>query len=268
MKLRHVRGQSLLFFEDMDEFNKPTASTHSPTGKRVAIIQSNYIPWKGYFDIIHGADVFVFYDDVQFTKNDWRNRNQIKTSQGLEWLTIPVGKDENRLINEVCLPNDNSWAKQHWKVIEGNYNSAPYFQLYGPWLSDVLLHQHWKSLSELNQRLIRTIAADFLGVKTIFVRSEDYILSGHKQDRLLDLLAAIGATTYLSGVAAKSYLDPIRFAQANIDLKWKDYRGYPEYLQLYPPFVHTVSILDLLFCTGPKAAHYIWGWREPGSFPG
>jgi hypothetical protein len=248
----------------MGDLNTSAPSSTASTERRVAIIQSNYVPWKGYFDIIHDADVFVFYDDVQFTKNDWRNRNQIKTSRGLEWLTIPVGKDENRLINQVRLPTDNSWSKQHWRIIEEHYSSAPYFRHYGPWLSDVLLHQHWKTLSALNQRLIHTIAVDFLGVKTTFVRSDDYALSGHKQDRLLDLLGTLGGTTYLSGPSAKSYLDPIRFAKANINLVWKDYGGYPEYVQSHPPFEHAVSILDLLFCAGPSAAHYIWGWRSQG----
>lgn len=231
--------------------------------RRVVINQSNYLPWKGYFDLIHDADLFVFYDDVQYTKNDWRNRNRIKTLRGLEWLTVPVGKDENRLINEVRLPPDTSWATRHWQRIEANYQAAPYFKDYGPTLCSVLLHRHWESLSELNQQLIRTIAQDFLGVTTTFVRSEDYPVSGQKQDRLLALLASLGATTYISGPAAKAYLQPERFAAMGVALEWKDYGGYPEYPQLYSPYEPAVSVVDLLFSTGPRAAEYIWGWRQP-----
>lgn len=235
--------------------------------RRVVINQSNYVPWRGYFDLIHDADFFVFYDDVQYTKNDWRNRNRIKTPHGLEWLTIPVGKDENRLVNEVRLPPDPAWARHHWQRLEASYQSAPYFKDYGYWLSDVLLHEKWPTLSALNQQLVRTIAQDFLGLHTTFGRSEDYAISGQKQDRLLALLAALGATTYISGPAAKSYLTPERFAAAGIALEWKDYAGYPAYAQLHPPFESAVSILDLLFSTGTRAPEYIWGWRQPaGTF--
>jgi hypothetical protein len=209
--------------------------------------------------------VFVFYDDVQYTKNDWRNRNQIKTSAGPRWLTIPVGKDEKRLINQVPLPQDMSWSRSHWNEIRSNYLSSEFFSKYSPWLNDLLLNPGRRTLSEWNQSIIQTIASEFLGIRTVFVRSEDYALSGQKQNRLLSLLSAIGATTYVSGPAARAYLQPDRFAESNITLEWKDYAGYPEYPQPNPPFIHAVSVLDLLFCTGPKAPYYIWGWRSAGS---
>jgi hypothetical protein len=229
---------------------------------KVVINQSNYLPWKGYFDLIHDADLFVFYDDLQFTKNDWRNRNKLKTPRGPAWLTIPVGKHLDRLICEVSLPADD-WARKHWQAIEQHYGTAPHFGAYAPLLRPVYWERTWTNLSELNQHLIRLIAQDILGIKTRFADSRTYHLKTHKQERVLELLRAVGATTYISGPAAKAYLEEPRFTDAGLKLVWKDYAGYPEYPQLHPPFEHAVSILDLIFNTGPEAAHYIWGWRTP-----
>lgn len=229
---------------------------------KVVINQSNYLPWKGYFDLIHDADLFVFYDDLQFTKNDWRNRNKLKTPRGAAWLTIPVGKHLDRLICEVALPAEG-WAAAHWRAIEQNYRAAPYFARYAPPLQEALLGRPWQNLSDLNQHLVRLIAHDVLGIKTRFADSRSYQLTAKKQDRVFELLRAVGATTYLSGPAAKAYLEESRFVDAGIELIWKDYGGYPEYPQLHPPFEPAVSILDLIFNTGPAAPHYIWGWRGP-----
>lgn len=231
---------------------------------KVAVLQSNYIPWKGYFDIIHDVDLFIFYDDVQYTKNDWRNRNKIKTQNGPAWLTIPTGTDLDRLICEVSLP-DTRWQKNHYKTWVQYYSKAPFFRQYQPLLEEVYLARKWDSLSELNQYLIKTIARDCLGINTRFSDSRSYGASGKCLDRLLDLLEKSGATHYLSGPAAQDYIDKASFTQAGIELSYKDYSGYPEYPQFYPPFDHYVSILDLLFHTGPDAPDYIWGWRKERS---
>lgn len=228
---------------------------------KVVINQSNYLPWKGYFDLIHDADLFIFLDDVQFTKNDWRNRNRLKTPRGCEWLTVPVGKHLSRLICEVELPSGD-WAQRHWRQIELHYHAAPHFADYAPRLRDVYLARQWTGLSELNQHLIRLIAHDILGIKTRFADSRSYNLTTRSQDRVLDLLAAVGASTYVSGPAAKAYLDEGRFAAAGIELVWKDYAGYPAYPQPHPPFEHAVTVLDLLFSVGPAAPYHIWGWRN------
>jgi len=230
-------------------------------GKRVAVLQSNYIPWKGYFDILHDVDLFVFHDDLQYTKQDWRNRNRIKTPRGLEWLTIPVGPCEDRLICEVEI-KDRSWAIAHWRRLRQHYSQAPCFGTYRDFLEHVYLGSTWESLSELNQFLIRTIARDFLGIATEIQNSRQYAPAGRKQDRLLDLLQKCGATAYVSGPAARSYIRPERFAEAGIELIWKDYSGYPEYPQFHPPFVHAVTILDLLLQVGPASPEHIWGWRK------
>lgn len=230
---------------------------------KVAVLQSNYIPWKGYFDIIHDVDLLIFYDDVQFTKNDWRNRNKIKTSNGTNWLTIPVGSDLNQLIYEVAIPN-NRWPKKHWKTIEQFYGKAPYFKNYRDFFEEVYLGTNWTNLSMLNQFLIKTISKEFLGIKTQFKDSRNYCLEGKKLDRLIDLLQKAEVKTYVSGPSARDYIEDQKFKEANIQLIYKDYSGYPEYPQFYPPFEHYVSIIDLIFQTGPDAPYYIWGWRgEP-----
>lgn len=230
-------------------------------GKTVAVLQSNYIPWKGYFDIIHDVDLFVFYDDVQYTRQDWRNRNLIKTPKGVEWLSVPVGTRIDRLICDVRI-EDPGWAARHWRAIQTHYGKAPHFKTYQPLLEEVYVRSRWESLSELNQSLVKRIARECLGIRTEFEDSRRYGAGGERLERLLDLLQKAGADAYVSGPAAKEYIDPARFERAGIKLAWKDYGGYPEYPQFHPPFVHGVTVLDLLFQVGPDAPRYIWGWRE------
>jgi hypothetical protein len=234
--------------------------------KTVAISQSNYIPWKGYFDLIHDVDVFMFYDDVQFTVRDWRNRNIIKTAQKPMWLSIPVGADRNRLICEVGL-TDSSWQAEHWKTIMHCYAKAPFFAEYEEFFHWLYLKKSWNSLSELNQFLITTISRKWLGIATEFEHSSRFPSAAKKQERILELVKAVGGEIYISGPSAKSYIDPERFEAEGIELRWKDYSGYPEYPQLYPPFDHAVSIIDLLFNTGVQAPYYIWGWRNAALVP-
>lgn len=229
--------------------------------KKVVVLQSNYIPWKGYFDLIHDADVFIFYDDVQFTKNDWRNRNKIKCPQGTQWLSIPVGTEKNRHICEVTL-NEKNWQKTHWETIRQQYGKCEYFSRYQPFFEQIFLHTEWTNLSSLNQQLIKKISSQILCIETEFGDSRAFELTGQKQDRLLDLLKQTKATHYISGPAAKSYIDEFAFDAAGINLIWKDYAGYPEYNQKHAPFEHGVSILDLIFNEGPNSSRYIWGWRN------
>lgn len=228
---------------------------------KVVVLQSNYIPWKGYFDLIHDADTFIFYDDVQYTKNDWRNRNKIMMTGGPKWLTIPTGTDAKRLICEVTLA-DSSWQASHWDAIRQSYRRAPFFRQYRDALEEIYLSRQWTSLSELNQHMIKTISLDMLGIEVKFDDSRNYSLHGQRLERLLDLVAKSGATHYISGPAAQSYIDPARFAGIGVELEWKDYSNYPVYAQTPPPFEHGVSVLDLIFNAGPKAPDLIWGWRN------
>jgi len=226
----------------------------------VAVLQSNYLPWKGYFDIIHDVDLFIFYDDVQFTKNDWRNRNLIKTPGGTAWITVPVGQDIRRRICEVAI-TDARWAKVHWKTLSQNYSRAPHFARYRDFFESVYLGRAWNNLSELNRHLIEAISRE-LGITARFEDSRAYSLEGQASERLLQLLARVGAKTYVSGPSARGYIDAAAFRRAGIDVAYKSYEGYPPYPQLHPPFEHRVSIVDMLFNLGGSAPDYIWGWRE------
>ena len=185
--------------------------------KTVVVLQSNYIPWKGYFDLIHDADAFIFYDDLQFTKNDWRNRNKIKTEQGTRWLSIPVGISANRLICEVAL-EDSRWQRSHWDSLRQQYEKHPFFKLYRPFFEDVYLNKQWTNLSELNHHLIRSISHDILNMTTEFCDSREFQLTGKKLDRLVDLVVQSKATRYISGPAAKGYIEPERFAELDVEL--------------------------------------------------
>lgn len=230
---------------------------------RVAVLQSNYIPWKGYFDIIHRVDVFVFYDDVQYTKNDWRNRNQIKTANGPVWLTIPTGANLEQRICDVPI-RQHQWQKKHWRTLEQSYARSKYFDLYRPMLQPFFLDRQWTNLSEANRFLIEAISRH-LGINVQFLDSRDFRLEGTKQSRLLQLLRCVGTSHYVSGPSARSYLNESDFKKEGIVLEYMDYSSYPEYPQLHPPFTHRVSVLDLLFNVGPQSARYIWG--DDGAAP-
>ena len=230
--------------------------------KKVAVLQSNYIPWKGYFDIIHDVDEFIFHDDLQYTKNDWRNRNVILVPEvGQKWLTIPVGINEHRLIIDVRM-NDHSWQRKHFLTLKMAYNRAPHFRRYEEFFRHVYLERRWEYLYELNRFLIERISRDFLGINTTFSDSRDYPTHGAKHEKLLSLVRAAHADLYLSGPAAKDYIVADDYDRAGIKLVWKDYAGYPEYPQRGKPFNHFVSIVDLLFNVGDDAPYYIWGWRD------
>lgn len=229
--------------------------------KRVAIIQSNYIPWKGYFDIIRNVDLFIFLDHVQFTTRDWRTRNRIKTPRGLQWLTIPAGSDRNRRICDVVV-DDTTWQEGHWKTIKQYYSKSTYFKTYKDILEYMYLGRKWSNLSQFNQTFIQTISREILGIPTIFEDSRQFESRYTKHELILDICKKAGAETYITGPSAKNYLGENQFRQNGIELIFWNYFGYPEYNQFFPPFSHEVTILDLLFHTGPDAPYYIWDWRQ------
>lgn len=225
--------------------------------KKVAILQSNYIPWKGYFDMIAAVDECIIYDDMQYTKRDWRNRNQIKTPQGVQWLTVPVqvsGK-YNQKIRETLI-DGSSWSKDHWKTLTRNYRGAPHFESIAAWLEMLYLSNKYSHLSELNRRFIEAVC-QYLGIKTIISNSWDYILREGKTERLADLCVQVGATEYISGPAAKNYMDENVFSDLGIKVTWFDYSDYPVYPQLWGDFLHGVTVLDLLFNCGEDASRYM-----------
>jgi hypothetical protein len=225
--------------------------------RKIAILQSNYIPWKGYFDIIASVDEFILYDDMQYTRRDWRNRNQIKTQKGLQWLTIPVqikGK-YFQTIRETVI-SDPSWTNSHWRTLQQHYRKAPYFRMFHDVLEELYCGCRETCLSFINYRFIKSLC-ELLHIPTKLTWSWDYGITPGKTERLVDLCRKAKATEYLSGPGAKGYIQPELFAQAGIKLTFMDYSEYPEYPQLYPPFEHAVSILDLLFNTGLEARKYM-----------
>lgn len=223
--------------------------------KKIAILQSNYIPWKGYFDIIAAVDEFIFFDDSQFTKNDWRNRNFIKTPSGLQWLSVPVGQNINRRICDVSISN-NAWQEKHWKTIRSNYARAKYFKEVSAFLEPLYLGQYYRNLSTLNQALIQAICT-YLDITTVISNSLEFDRVEGKCERLVSLCQQAGASIYLSGPAARSYLDERLFNEAGIKVEWFDYSGYPTYPQLWGLFTHGVSIIDLLFNCGKASSGFM-----------
>lgn len=225
--------------------------------KKIAVTQSNYIPWKGYFDMINKVDVFVIYDDVQYTKREWRNRNRIITKDGLLWLTIPV-QVKNRfgqLINETMV-SDEKWKIKHWKTIKANYSKAKWFDRYAPIFEDLFKSRLSNNLSEINKIFLSAVC-DIMGIETKFLDSSELNLIGDKTERLVNVCIMLDADVYLSGPAARSYLDETKFEEHNIKVEWMYYDNYPEYTQLFPPFEHSVSIVDLIFNEGPDAWEYM-----------
>jgi hypothetical protein len=225
--------------------------------KTIAVVQSNYIPWRGYFDLINSVDEFILYDDVQYTIRDWRNRNIIKTQNGPRWLTIPVevkGKYFQKIKDTVI--SDTTWGRKHWASIIHNYSRAKYFLIYRELFKDLYLRSEDKLLSQINYRFIIAIC-QILGIRTTISRSMDYNLVGDKTDRLVHLCKQAGATAYVSGPSAKAYLDEDVFRNEGIAVAYIDYSGYPEYRQLYPPFEPSVTIIDLIFNEGPSATGYM-----------
>jgi len=226
---------------------------------KVAIIQPSYIPWRGYFHQIQKADLFVFYDDVQYDKHGWRNRNRIKTANGPVWLTIPASSKGNvvnkTLINQIEIAWDSPWNVKHWATIKQAYGKTPHFAEYGP-LLERFLNQRPAKLADFTVELTIELARA-LGLQTRFVRSSELGVSGDRMERLMATLRAVGATHYISGPSAQGYLDEARLRDAGISLEYMVY-DYPEYKQLYPPYDPQVSVIDLLFMEGPRAQELIW----------
>ncbi len=225
--------------------------------KRVAIVQSNYIPWKGYFDLVRAVDEFILLDSVQYTRRDWRNRNKIKTSQGTAWLTIPV-RCKGLYLQRICDTEieGTDWAKRHWASLCLHYRRAPYFAEYREQFESLYMGDQSRLLSEVNRKFLNTVC-ETLGIVTTITNDSEYQSTTGKNERLLELCLQSGATEYLSGPAAKGYLDEELFQKHGIRVLFADYSNYREYVQLFPPFDHAVTVLDLLFNTGPLAKSYM-----------
>ncbi len=227
--------------------------------KKVAIIQSNYIPWKGYFDIINFVDEFILYDDCQYTKRDWRNRNKIKTQSGVKWLTIPV-KTKGSYFQKVkdVEVSDHSWVNQHLSSFRHFYSKAAYFNDYFE-----IIHNGYKNvadevlLSNINYNLLLLIC-NILNINTKISFSMDYgVTENNATAKIVELCRKAEAQIYVSGPAASCYLDEKKFKTIGCSVHWFEYDHYPIYNQLSKPFDHHVSILDLIFNKGPQLFKYM-----------
>jgi hypothetical protein len=224
---------------------------------KALVTQSNYIPWKGYFDNIARCDVWVIYDDMQFTRRDWRNRNYVKTPNGLKWLTVPVevtGKFHQKINETVVAERD--WNINHWKQLEQLYRKAPCYGEVSPWVRDLYMSATHTHLTEINLHFARAIL-QFLGIRAEIKDSREFNLADGKTERLVSICRDLAATTYLTGPAAKDYMEEEQFTKNGIDVVYFDYGGYPEYPQLHPPFEHGVTILDLIFNVGSQARRFL-----------
>ena len=222
---------------------------------RVGVIQSSYIPWRGYFDFISNVDAFVFHDDIQYTKGDWRNRNQIKTSAGLEWLTVPVHHQKtSQLICDTQISKSFNWWKKHPAKFYENYRKAPFvddaMQIFS-----IIDQDEFDTISSLNIAMIKLVC-NYLQITTPLYHSSDFKLNGTKTERLIELLKKIGASVYLSGPTADAYLDKSLFAENNIILEYKSYE-YRPYNQLWGDFYGSVSVLDMIANCGKNSRDYL-----------
>lgn len=221
---------------------------------KAGIIQPAYIPWRGYFDFIDSVDLFIFYDDVQYSKQSWRNRNQIKTASGLSWLTVPVLDPHMGAIRDVQINNKVNWRKKQLRTIELSYSRAPFFREYFDEFSDILAQEE-NNLCALDIRLIRWVMGK-LAIATPTMLASELDARGSRTERLVDVLKKVNANIYLSGPTASAYLDVPLLRDNAIEVEYKSY-DYDPYPQAYGKFAATVSVLDLLFNTGPDARKYL-----------
>ena len=225
---------------------------------RVAILQPNYIPWKGVFDMIHQVDQFIFLDDVQYTARDWRSRNKIKIADGTtRWLSVPVRGGRDQRICDVAIDESQGWRRKHVEAMRHSYGRAPFYPDYAQRFAEIL-ERPSVLLADLDIELTVQICA-WLGLRCEFKRSSELAPTGAKDERLIDVIQKVGGTSYLSGPAARAYVRPELFAGASIELRWMNYSDYPVYPQISDPFEHGVTVMDLLFAVGSDAPDYIWG---------
>lgn len=234
------------------------------TWMKIVILQSNYLPWKGYFDLMHDADVFVFFDETQYPRRSLRNRNKVYGKNGIHWLTVPVSSVASRgKISEVAVSSDK-WQVDHLKTLTSVYGRAPYFSQLRVLMSEFYEERAWGKLVEINHFSLLRIAKE-LRLQTRFVHSSELRMVGNRVTRLIDMVKELGGSQYITGPSARNYLEGSEhlFRSEGIELSYKDYSGYPEYPQLQAPFEHQVSIVDMIANLNWKDIPYhIWGWRE------
>jgi hypothetical protein len=232
--------------------------TAPPAATTVVVLQPGYLPWLGFFDQLNRADVFVYYDDVQYDKHGWRNRNRIKTQDGPQWLTVPVRHGDAGFLRIVDVEIDGRtpWARKHVASVRQAYARAPFLKRYMPALEE-LLERKWERLVDLDLACAALIAGWF-GLDRRIERSSALGIDGSRSERLVNVCRRFGASRYVSGDAAKGYLDVAAFEAHGITVEWQGY-PHPTYPQLHGPFVPYLSALDLVLNCGSDAALIAFG---------
>jgi len=223
---------------------------------RVTILQPSYLPWLGFFEQMHRSDQFVLYDDVQFTRRDWRNRNRVRVLEGSVWLTVPViqkNKFEQSLL-ETKIDNSTPWKRKHLETIRCHYSKTPFFDLHYPWCEKVF-NSEWNFLLDLSLETIQYLKGE-LKINTPLLRSSELGEPGNKTERLVSICKQLGATQYLSGESARNYISEKDFSDQGIELEYQEYQ-HPEYPQRYEGFVPFLSTIDLLFNCGDKSLGFL-----------
>lgn len=214
---------------------------------RLAIHQPQYLPWLGYLAKLDRADVFVLLDTVQFKKNEWQNRNRIRTAQGWQYLTVPVLHEFPQRVDRVRINNQTDWRRKHVQALETHYGKAPYYDRYAPVFGE-LLAREWETLSLLNEAVLSALTEAF-GITTPIVKASQYEAREEPTGRLVDLCKALGADRYLAGAGGRDYMNHEEFEAAGIAVEFQDFVS-PEYAQAYRPFIAGLSAVDLLFNCG------------------
>jgi len=240
---------------------KPLSTEHRTTdqpAKTIGILQPGYLPWLGFFEQLHRSDVFVLYDDVQFEKGSWRNRNRIKGPKGPQWLTVPVLTKGLGLpvIKDVLINQSRHWQKKHTAAIRQSYSKAPYFKQYSEPIFHIL-NRPWKYLIDLDLELIGTLK-ERMGISTPVLLSSDLHIEGKGVERLIDIIRYLGGSRFYEGQAGKNYIEAELFEKEDIQVVFQDYQ-HPRYLQANGDFISHLSIIDLLFNCGPESLKILSG---------
>ena len=224
--------------------------------KTVVILQPGYLPWLGFFEQLYRGDIFVIYDDVQYDKHSWRNRNKIKTSQGAQWLTVPVNVDSKTIIKDVNINNSQNWQRKHIKAVKQNYSKALFFERYFCDFQNILSKQY-KYLVELDMELIYWLSEQ-LNIKKEIIFSSDLKIKGDRISRLIKICKKLGTNKFYEGAAGRSYIDPSDFGNEGIKVEFQNY-PHPVYRQLYGQFTPYLSVIDLLFNEGENSKEILAG---------
>lgn len=222
------------------------------------ILQPGYLPWLGFFDQMNKANVFVYYDDVPYDKHGWRNRNRIKSSSGVQWLTVPVLTKGRfgQLNNEVEIDQQKYWLRKQLPTIKQCYAKSPFIKEYFSEFEE-LLQQDWKYLVDLDICMVELLCR-WLNIKTEIVRSSTLNIHGDRSERLLKICQHLKADQYLSGVAANNYLNVDMFNNNGINVLWQNFK-HPVYTQLHGDFESYLSAIDLIFNHGPESSKLLKG---------